>query len=201
MQQRLSHWAGLLTRYSGIKSLLTHVGFCGGDIILMVHRILPNDQVKECFDPHLVLAEAGFVEMLEILGNEYRWVSLIDIATGHAKERSKPRVALTFDDGWEDTYRVAFPHLKRLHVPATVFLCTNLVGTSHLLPEERLTRIWQHARQTGQITEFNKNLTTWGVIPASTDRARLHAVKQIPGSHKHVMLSMLERLHDVPKHR
>ena len=95
MQQRLSHWAGLLTRYSGIKSLLTHVGFCGGDIILMVHRILPNDQVKECFDPHLVLAEAGFVEMLEILGNEYRWVSLIDIATGQSKQKEFLRTGCT----------------------------------------------------------------------------------------------------------
>lgn len=192
---------GQVTRYSGMKSLLTQAGFWGGDIILMFHRILPENEVEECFDPHLVLAEAGFLELLEILGNEYQWASLTEIAAEDREELSKPRVALTFDDGWEDTYRVAYPHLKRLQVPATVFLCTNLVGTTRLLPEERLARIWQHALQTDRIAEFHKNLTTWGVISAPSVRARLQAVKQIPNAHKHVMLSVLERLHDVPEHR
>lgn len=154
--------------------------------------------MAECFDPHLVLSEPGFIELLEILGNEYQISSLTEIASPRLEKHSRPRVALTFDDGWEDTYRVAFPHLKNRNVPATVFLCTNLVGTQRLLPEERLGRIWHHAENTRQLEEFHKNLTTWGVPQAATDRLRLHAIKRIPNAHKHVMLSVLEQLHDVP---
>ena len=189
---------GMLAHYSGMQALLSHAGLLGGDLVLMFHRVLPAHQMTECFDPHLVLSEDGFAGLLEILGNEYQLCSLAEIASAHPDKPSKPRVALTFDDGWEDTYRVAFPHLKRLNVPATVFLCTNLVGTNRLLPEERLARIWHHAEQAGQLEEFRKNLTTWGVPQATTDRSRLHAVKRIPNAHKRVMLSVLEQLHDVP---
>ena len=189
---------GMLAQYSGMQSLLSHVGFLGGDLILMFHRVLPDHQAAECFDPHLVLSEPGFVELLEILGNEYRLASLAEIVAPGVEKAFKPRVVLTFDDGWEDTYRVAFPHLRRLNVPATVFICTNLIDTNRLLPEERLARIWRHAEKTGQMEEFHKNLTTWGLPQAATDRSRLHAVKRVPNAHKLVMLSVLEQLHDVP---
>jgi peptidoglycan/xylan/chitin deacetylase (PgdA/CDA1 family) len=178
--------------------LLSNVGILGGDIILMFHRILPSFQIAECFDPHLVLSEQGFLELLEILGNEYQLSSLSEITSHKQHKSSRPRIALTFDDGWEDTYRIAFPHLKRLNAPATVFLSTNLVGTMHVLAEERLSRIWQHAKQTGHLLDFRKDLTTWGIPPSTSDRSRLNMVKRIPNAQKLVMLSLFEQVYDVP---
>jgi peptidoglycan/xylan/chitin deacetylase (PgdA/CDA1 family) len=41
----------------------------------------------------------------------------------------KPVAAITFDDGYSDVYRHAYPLLKRKGIPAAVFVVTGVVGT------------------------------------------------------------------------
>lgn len=50
----------------------------------------------------------------------------------------KKIVALTFDDGYEDFYVNAFPVLKKYGYPATVFVVSDLVGTTNTWDESSL---------------------------------------------------------------
>lgn len=45
---------------------------------------------------------------------------------------------MTFDDGFENNYRVAGPVLASMKIPATIFLTTGLIGTDQLLWPDRL---------------------------------------------------------------
>jgi peptidoglycan/xylan/chitin deacetylase (PgdA/CDA1 family) len=51
-----------------------------------------------------------------------------------------PRLAITFDDGYEDNYTVAWPILQEFGFPATFFAATDYVGN-----RARFNRDWQPA--------------------------------------------------------
>ncbi|HET6515292.1 MAG TPA: polysaccharide deacetylase family protein [Thermodesulfovibrionales bacterium] len=57
---------------------------------------------------------------------------------GGTDARRKKVVALTFDDGYEDFYVNAFPVLEKYGYPATVFVVSDLVGTTNAWDENSL---------------------------------------------------------------
>lgn len=48
----------------------------------------------------------------------------------YGKELPPSPILITFDDGYEDNYRVAYPILQKYHFAATIFLITDFVGNN-----------------------------------------------------------------------
>src|SRR4030095_14676836 len=63
-------------------------------------------------------------------------------ALARRRERfsTKPIAVVTFDDGFQSTYDIAFPILRSAGVPATIFLVTGLIDTNTTLWFCRLNR-------------------------------------------------------------
>lgn len=99
----------------------------------MLHRVLPDP--RQCYDPEMVISSAAMEQFCAWLAAAFEVVPLQQLTVGLGIAGPRPRCALTFDDGWLDTYTHAFPILQRHRLPATVFLPLRFIG-SHL-------RFWQ----------------------------------------------------------
>ncbi len=64
-----------------------------------------------------------FEAQMQFLHKNYQIVSLDDVLKGlSAPDKTGQAVAVTFDDGYRDVYRHAFPILEKYRIPATIYL-------------------------------------------------------------------------------
>ncbi len=120
-------------------------------------RVLRYHGINEFRGSDLNVQASQFRRQLGFLQKNY---SVISLEEAVAQLRGKgplgsSQVVITFDDGYEDNYHVAFPILKAKKLPATVFLLTEGEG-----PGRKLSHLWKepspydHLLQWDQVREM-----------------------------------------------
>jgi peptidoglycan/xylan/chitin deacetylase (PgdA/CDA1 family) len=102
----------------------------GAGVILMLHRVLADDNAANL--PHrneLCVGPKAFEHLLGWLKKHFDCVPLMDILQPGSLRSERPKVALTFDDGWRDNAVNAYPLLQKYQVPASIFLSTDFIGS------------------------------------------------------------------------
>jgi peptidoglycan/xylan/chitin deacetylase (PgdA/CDA1 family) len=95
--------------------------FAKGAIVLMYHSIGANDRF-------FTVKPADFEEQMSYLHRQrFNVVSLATLEQ-YLKQGDIPvkTIVLTFDDGYEDNFSIAWPILRKYNFPATIFLATDL---------------------------------------------------------------------------
>ncbi len=67
-------------------------------------------------------------------------------------------VLITFDDGWRSTYDIAYPILKSLNFPATLFVYTDLVGTQKALSWSQIQKLSKNGFSIQAHSKTHRNL-------------------------------------------
>ena len=125
-----------LLSWSGINALTSLLsGARHRAVVLTYHRVVDENELY-------VDVTQGFITPTQLeqhvryLLKRRRPVSLIEMIEQNLF--AQPVFAVTFDDGYGDNYRLAFPVLKRLGVTATVFPTTSAVEEQKWLWWDRL---------------------------------------------------------------
>ncbi|MGH9616663.1 MAG: polysaccharide deacetylase family protein [Acidobacteriaceae bacterium] len=203
MQEKTKVLSAILER-SGIASVFRRVISSGGGLILAFHRVLPTEELNLCYNPHLALSEPAFVSLLELLQKDYQVVRLEDLLANPRGNGGHPKLAITFDQGWEDNYRVAFPHLLAYGLPATIFACTGLLDTDQSLPEERFARLWSQCSSRSELEELVVDLNHWGMGATKNRRVWTrqwywsNELKRMPLNARLLLLDHLEQRYRMP---
>jgi peptidoglycan/xylan/chitin deacetylase (PgdA/CDA1 family) len=125
LAQRAHAWR-LLPLLQGARRLLRH------DLrVFAYHRVRDLD-AGFSFDPMLVSAlPQAFAAQMRWLRDRFVPVRCEQVVEALDGGRRLPRdaVLVTFDDGYDDNYHVAFPILRELGVPATFFVATGHIDS------------------------------------------------------------------------
>jgi peptidoglycan/xylan/chitin deacetylase (PgdA/CDA1 family) len=127
--------------------------------ILAWHRVGDDDPLTFQFDDDLISATTGeFRRQMQFLRRNFDVISFRDLDQLESEGRPLPRRALiiTFDDGYRDNYTRAFPILKELGLPATIFLATGHIGQTRLFWWDQVAYcLKQTERQSVRLPEFS----------------------------------------------
>ncbi len=142
--------ASIFYHCQSIQKKLQRLG-CDSYCILMYHRIARPDESNMFIQPGMFVTPETFEMHLQALLSETTVLSLdelIDsVRRGAPRTSTRPLCAITFDDGWRDFYDNAYPLLKSLNVPATVYLPTNFIGTDRWFWTDRFAFLWKHKKR------------------------------------------------------
>jgi peptidoglycan/xylan/chitin deacetylase (PgdA/CDA1 family) len=111
----LERGVGLLHRHTPVSALVSSPG----DVVLMYHAV-----GRPWREPHSLPRET-FERQAAILARDHEVVPLGDLAEPDA---GRPRVAMTFDDGYHDFHDIVVPVLREYDLPATVFVPPAFLG-------------------------------------------------------------------------
>jgi peptidoglycan/xylan/chitin deacetylase (PgdA/CDA1 family) len=102
-------------------------------------------------------------------------LSFDELADRHRLGQPLPSNAavITFDDGYEDNYKIAYPIISQKNLPATIFLTTGLMGTRHIM-------WWDEVAALLQTTQTSSVLVQGlGELKLETSRDRLRAREKL----------------------
>ena len=144
--------------------------------ILSYHRIGQPETSQPLYDPMLFSAtQAGFTWQMSYVQQNFTVLSFDELAERHRLGQPLPSNAavITFDDGYEDNYKLAYPILRQHNLPATIFLTTGLMGTRHIMWWDEVAALLQ-TTQTGSVL-----VQGLGELRLETPRDRLRAREKL----------------------
>lgn len=140
--------------------------------VLMYHRVrkpLANDPA-----PGLCVPPEVFESQLrQIISLKFHFVTLASLLECAPQRRT---AIVTFDDGTEDNFTVAFPILKKLSVPATIFIVSDFVGQPNTYDRKshgmhRLLTTDQMLEMAAAEVEFGSHTCTHPSLPSLDDES------------------------------
>lgn len=197
-----AHTAGILRRKLSGKCL-----------ILAYHRVLPSlsasDAMNIEIEPELIVSIQALEQNLIFLHRHFRIISLTECFERLAQQSLRPDVAyaaVTFDDGWLDNYQYAWPILKSLDIPVTVFLATGFIGSQKAFWWEALGRALLTLSGASQIKQAQQLIASCsgpelpGCFFSIPAKKKIKMLKQLLGQFKTLQPAVLDRLSEQLAH-
>lgn len=128
-------------------------------LALMYHRVSHIHEAGDVLQAGMYVEPEIFKIHVQFLLKYFRIVPIFEMVNPSKQYRTshaKPLCVLTFDDGWYDFYKYAFPILKTLVVPTTVFIPTDFIGTNRWFWTDRLMHLFlqrDHSPHSSRIHE------------------------------------------------
>ncbi len=192
IRQALDHGARLSGLMAWMESRMGR-----GLTVLMYHRVLPAERCANYPFPSLVMPEAAFDQQMRWLSERCHVQPLRDALGAVTAPSSRPRVAVTFDDGYADNHALAANILERHGLRGTFFVTTDFVASgTHLWFDRAALLLGAASPQTARACWSEAGLAPTAAQLAEPPQdlgAWLEHLKLAPPARREAFLSDLER--------
>jgi len=151
-----------------------------GGTILRYHSVSDDESwAGDYMQKSLVVTPEIFARQVAFLTRRHRVVSVGEMAEQMRSGRGvdSRNVAITFDDGYEDNYRNAFPILREHGATAAFYVTTGYVGDAEILWTVALRRAIRSCSQSSVSLSFLDERT----VDLSTDEKKETTIKTVTG--------------------
>jgi peptidoglycan/xylan/chitin deacetylase (PgdA/CDA1 family) len=159
-----------------------------GVIVLMYHRILGDDRSLVGLTRERFAAQMRWVkDNCDPIGPEEL------VARAREPRRPRPAVLVTFDDGYRDYHDNAYPVLRRLGIPAVVFLATSFMDEGGMIWTDQVQLAAMHTKKAAVRVPWSGEtiaLPDAAARAALGDRLRGH-LKTLPDAERRAALEAL----------
>lgn len=155
--------------------------------VLLYHHIQPLEEAQSKSQKSISVSNDTFASQMDYLVSRgYKTITPDELVAGLAAGMvGSKNVVLTFDDGYEDFYKYAYPELVKRNMKATLFVATGLMGNPDYLSWNQISEMkgsglitfgnhtWSHKNVGGgseetvrrEITTAQTQLTEHGLGP------------------------------------
>ena len=141
-----------LLEYSGLNALKRWLRQ-NSVVVLTYHGVIPRDLIKHeehLFEYRNVVTQEDFEKQIQFVRRHYIPLSLNELQEvigGRRQKVCRPYILITFDDGFENNYKYAFPVLKKYGVVGHFFLTTDFMGSQKMLWTEEVNYRIMHTQK------------------------------------------------------
>lgn len=138
MKYIIKRWFGGIFFYAGIFHLVRFFNNVRGRRITIVtyHRVTDRRiSEREASLPFLFTSQQVFEKQLLFIKKRYNVITFEELMKWE-KNGKRPWncLIITFDDGYEDNFRSAYPSLDKMNLPATFFITVDKIGNKNGKP-------------------------------------------------------------------
>ncbi len=143
--------AQLLIKYSSKKF-----------IILNYHGVVPNPNTSISVNHKSVIE---FEKEIKYFRKYFQIIHLEELMQKHQNKTfgKNKYLAITFDDGYENNYKFAYPILKKYKIPATIFIVSENIDSNEPIWYDVIDVLKEHISNTENRESINKILTKYNL--------------------------------------
>jgi peptidoglycan/xylan/chitin deacetylase (PgdA/CDA1 family) len=158
LKRKVRQTVAFIIYYSGLIRLVSRRR--GRAVVLAYHKICENEGAEKGHVPGMSVRPMSFRKHVRYLKRHFEVVSLEKlILLLERGERVENKCVITFDDGWVDNYLNAYPILRKYHLPGTIFLVSEFVGSKRYMWFEVVARAMSDRK--GEANEKALDLTRY----------------------------------------
>jgi peptidoglycan/xylan/chitin deacetylase (PgdA/CDA1 family) len=192
MYSKIKHFYKEVDAYQKLKIGIKNWGHWS-PLILLYHGVDLKSSTKYNYR---FISDENFKKQLVFFKKHFNIIQVEDVFNGNYNKKV-PNIALSFDDGYENWYTIAYPILKKLNIPASFYITTNEESPYPFLWTDFIDIASKLTKAPVEIAGNQFNSNKWGIYTNNTGKTLKAFLKEKEFKFKAIAINAFQKIIDI----